>query len=915
MTSPYSFTLRLGDFGFPERVTKAPPANPMMAGVPNVYKPIADQPTTSNQTSPALKINLNRNLTQFPALVTTPTSMMPADQDRVNYVDWTNNSAQFKSAIQDRTNLVKEIYETLRNVTGVIKLEDAQAAQANMMTPNADRMALMTDLLEIKKSNRWLAQLAANIVDYIDSDDYNTAFQWTGDTQDWVFGVEMPRVVINEVYTMAQNDSGDTFNNNQNATMDTHIHTAIELLNPLPNDGAYGIAPGGHTAVLRCKDANGTDIKNYKLVLCSPNQIAGRLNDVIGGQYFNNTGSYDFNANNIAMDKQGGAKVEFDDWTDVGFMPPMAPNPASVPPTWLLAANNGTSTMIVADDTTLRMEANPQINPTLKSPNLKLKNLDKAVNPTDNHAPEVVLQKLVYPGLPANVYDPMNPGVLINPGLPYNPYITVDVFSKHKMWDLRKYDSTAAKNPDVTMTNSYGRKAPFLDSAGLDLNNFNANWYNGNNSGSQNAGAAAKNTMGAANSNLSNPLPWLVHLDRQLINPMELLHVSTVKPHELTQTANRWVDTFTQSNPQINMMTGQPEFPAKTAYPYVSNWSWYDENTRLHRFLEAVTVTPLQSGEIQHGRVLGKVNVNTMHGEDVFQAVADAAPANNFTQADVTTAYNNMMGQRPITGFGQANNADFSGPTSKSGLNKSLLGYKSFDATNAGNVEIPNGNMMDVQGFANAGANAAPYPRKELLTKVGNSTTTRSNVFGIWITTGYFEVTDDTTYPPKLGAEIGKADGVNIRHRMFSIVDRTQMVSMANSLKYSPAGGPQTQVLNAVTVNNNMETLTPLYQAPTNTPIQPGMTVAGWQGGGTNHTGRKWAFQDKMLLTFDPGTDNEETVELRLNTTATPQRLEATFTKPHAYGCTIINRGNPGPWSGYNYKADTQVVPYVEFIE
>ena len=329
-----------------------------------------------------------------------------------------------------------------------------------------------------------------------------------------------------------------------------------------------------------------------------------------------------------------------------------------------------------------------------------------------------------------------------------------------------------------------------------------------------------------------------------------------------------------------------------------------------------MTVTPLQSGEMQHGRVLGKVNVNTMHGEEVFQAVADAAPANNFTQADVTTAYNNMIGQRPITGFGQANNADFSGPTSKSGMNKSLLGYKAFDATNAGNVEIPNGNMMDVQGFANAGANAAPYPRKELLTKVGNSTTTRSNVFGIWITTGYFEVTDDTTYPPKLGAEIGKADGVNIRHRMFSIVDRTQMVSMANSLKYSNVNGPLTSYLKVDINNVPVNLFDPGTMAPnTNRPILAGDTVYGWQGGGKNQTGRPWAFQDKMLLTVDPGTDNEETVELRLNTTATPQRLEATFTKNHAYGCTIINRGNPGPWSGYNYKADTQVVPYVEFIE
>src|SRR5262249_7637906 len=70
---------------------------------------------------------------------------------------------------------------------------------------------------------------------------------------------------------------------------------------------------------------------------------------------------------------------------------------------------------------------------------------------------------------------------------------------------------------------------------------------------------------------------WLVHLDRELVSPMELLHVSAYKPHELTQ-----------------------QF-VTNGKPFGHYAPWFDENNRLYRLFEFVEC---------HGRMSGASNVN-----------------------------------------------------------------------------------------------------------------------------------------------------------------------------------------------------------------------------------------------------------------------------------------------------------------
>jgi len=797
---------------------------------------------------------------------------------------------QYAAAIKERQDFAGEIFDYLKNVTGVAKMgspKDLPDFPLNPPLPMASITPILLDP-EVIKVNRWLAQLAVNIVDFIDNDGFNTQFQWDKNdpsrAKEFLFGIEMPRLVINEVFVQARNPDGAT-----NGADAYQVNTVVELLNPLPEDpnpnSNYVDKPGSHTALLQYDNA-GTPILNYKLSLIKRNvdpndsttgttRKTGNLKDEINRpkaagsfetKYF---GDLDDQPISIPADTGGIDRRQLNKWHLAATFKEILPG------TFYKVgdSNNGNMTPPGSTD-----PAPPAVD--YKSDDLKIECRTARLNPEEGNCPQVVLQRLAVPGLPPQT-EPTAPN--------YNPYITVDVFSKGKMNDARVYDIADAirVGPTLNARQSVERKTPFLDNRSKPIK------FDDESSDNDEIRPMG-NSLGAINLNATNtPMPMMMHLDRALINPIELINVPCCFPHEFTQRANRW-------NNSINYM-------GFTAYPYAHNWPWFDENTRLYRFLEAVGVSPLQAGEAMHGRALGKVNVNTMHSEEVFQAVADAKPAmdtsgpNNFTAAEVTTGYNNLIGQKPILSFGQANQlANQSALGVKTGLNKSLMGYPDSSIT-------PYKNFLDNDSpdpmnplFPSTGTNVATYARKELLTKIGNSVTTKSNVFAVWITTGYFEVRDDSTQPPKLGAEIGKADGINIRHRMFAIVDRTNMVnSQLKDVPYSVPAAPVKDVDFGAPGVFVLKSVVPPYN---NVSVTAG-----------------------MLLTFEPNTDNEETISVKLyndpTNLANPLNghLVGDFQKTHNPGgsgtINIINRGNPGPWVGYDRTKDRDVVPYAEIIE
>jgi hypothetical protein len=98
--------------------------------------------------------------------------------------------------------------------------------------------------------------------------------------------------------------------------------------------------------------------------------------------------------------------------------------------------------------------------------------------------------------------------------------------------------------------------------------------------------------------------------------------------------------------------------------------------------------------------------------------------------------------------------------------------------------EAPGGGQPLFQSVASSSAwndtDRNPFFRYQGLMRLSNLVTTRSNVYALWITVGYFEVSPnpggiDAGHPDgyQLGRELGSDTGEIERHRAFYIFDRT----------------------------------------------------------------------------------------------------------------------------------------------
>ena len=417
---------------------------------------------------------------------------------------------------------------------------------------------------------------------------------------------------------------------------------------------------------------------------------------------------------------------------------------------------------------------------------------------------------------------------------------------------------------------------------------------------------------------LDLPFFWPVHLDRQLVNPLELLNVSCYRPWEYTQ--------------KFGLGNSDHRAP------------WDQQNTLLYRLLEMTQTTyfvrPSRSG-VLGGRVTGKININTIWDPVILDALVDNP------NIDIPTLFQTFMASRsPGVVFMNPDKQSFNvggnpGPTDEidfvaDGLDvdKTTMS-KPFKSLNVGiynaqsRTQYPNGlgmeNTILRSGVFHQPDTVTPYlnglafKKNEVITKIFNNLTLRSNVFAVWLTVGFFEVTDETVSPPRLGKEIGRSENRHIRHRMFAVIDRTNIMSpdpvqnnrFQTTTTTQVSAGHQKVTLNQVSWNLSSN---PPGLVNVNFRIRPG-----------------------MKLKFGTDKTNPETVTV-LDVDYNTQQITANFSKNHpprtAVGpdMTMVNPAiprppltpgsvqksilaNPGPQDAFDPRQNTLVVPHFSIIQ
>lgn len=734
---------------------------------------------------------------------------------------------QAETAQSARQQMAEELYRHLLLVTGASPI----APSALVDPPDADLAP-----------RRWLAQLAVNIVDYLDEDDISTPFNFYSPVLDglpvsevsrststaageaipryWVFGTELPSVVLNEVMVEFAPGSGE-------------VKVWAELYRPVldvPSPDPDRRPEPSPVELFARTGAAGDGYSPYRLQIAGapPAGALGSPEVVLGTAEFGPT------------------------LGTVGS--PEARVPATI---------GHDAYLIVGPSSDGGQDAAKTIRTTRGRPAAtrwhRSAGMEFSAGAAEPRPLTILLRRLANPHL---AHDPRPAvGDTVNPR--YNPYITVD------------YLEDVPAGP-----RSRGKRQPLAS---------HPNRVEGQTT-EQSAGV--RHTLGEPNQP-SEPPDWLVHLDRAPTGPGELLSVAGVRPHELT---HRFITT----------RGGEPA-------DFAHRVPWFDEDLaqsprrshRLYRLFEFLETGERSRGVSPHGRVPGKININSVHDVDAFRALLGRRLEDRLGRARIVEAWERLLAlrspgmlesrprlsagdrpfQSPAVGILPASDPQARGR----GIGIDDTIFRAWDPA------APDGarRLFDVAGEAH------PYLRYELLTAVDELTTTRSHVFAVWVTVGFFEVVDETTSPVKLGAEIGMAANRQVRHRFFAIVDRSNLQLFgARDL------GGRFEVTRYLTRSHARQgAVATAGRQWVVLEALSGLTATEERDATGAPTGRllPWSIVPGSHLFVDVGERRELVLVTGIDRTR--NAVEALFVRAHAAGFEVAIPGNPGPQPNFDPRA------------
>jgi hypothetical protein len=249
------------------------------------------------------------------------------------------------------------------------------------------------------------------------------------------------------------------------------------------------------------------------------------------------------------------------------------------------------------------------------------------------------------------------------------------------------------------------------------------------------------------------PFPWLTWHNRPFVNQYELLQVPATDAENLLLAFQTPLEFDSGAGPARPHLL---EFAMPTAGP----------PRRYHNILEYTHVRSRFLGTEVYGaggqRVIryrepGRVNINTIPNESIWESlwngreIPNAGPIAN----SWIPRFTEVVAQRP---YRTANLASVASD------NRLLRDFASNASPFTTGVPFPHNNYPHYNGELHS------YHRYAALNRLGNLITTRSNVFAVWVTVGYFEVDPVSgNVVQELGLDTGDVE----RHRGFYVIDRS----------------------------------------------------------------------------------------------------------------------------------------------